>query len=482
MANTRVEHDCLGEMTLPDSCLWGIQTERMLKVSGTAGLSVFFYPDLHRAIFKIKKACAQANVDAGALDPEIGAAIVEAADRALAGAYDDAFPLDMWQGGGYTCVNMNVNEVLGNAANEILTGHKGQDRVHPNTHVNMAQSTNDVIPSAEHLAAAPRIDAIFAELSLLADSLENKAKEFEHVVKIGRTCLQDALPVTLGQEFSGYASLIRRLAKKFMALRPRCFELVMGGSAVGTGLGADPGYKAAFYKRMSEIAGEPVVPAENLFDGFQNMDFFVELSALLKTTATSLSKISKDLRLLSSGPRAGYMEMELPALSPGSSIMPGKINPTVPEMVIQIAHQVIGNDAAVSVAYEEGELDLNVWDATFYKCVFESFELVGRELPLLRKFCIDGIRANEENCRRDAERSTALSTVPAALFGYPVGVKVAHEAARTGKTVKEVVLELGLMTPAEADEMIDPRLMTEPEKMAEALQRFKQKRDAGSKD
>lgn len=473
MTDTRIERDCLGEMEIPNDRYYGIQTSRMLKVSGTARQPVIFYPGMYRALFRIKKACALANAEIGAMDADVARAIAKAADLALTGRYDDQFPLDMWQGGGYTCVNMNVNEVLGNLANELMTGHKGQDKVHPNTHVNKGQSTNDTIPSATHLAIAPELDRIVAGLDALAESFSAKAEEFKDVVKVGRTCWQDALPLTLGQEFSGFAALTRRLAAKGRALRPGCFEIVMGGSAVGTGLGAEPGYMDALYRHLSEEYREPVRPMENLFDGFQNPDFVVTVSGWVKEAATSLSKISKDLRLMGSGPRSGWMEIEIPALSPGSSIMPGKINPTVPEMVIQIAHQVAGNDVAVTMAYDEGELDLNVWDATFYKCLFESLQLVAAELVILKRDCVDGIRANRARCLHEAESSIALSTVVAATFGYPKGVEVAHYCEKHGVTVKAAVVAMGLMNEADAARMIDPMLMTEPAEMARAIAAFK---------
>ena len=474
---TRIERDCLGEMEIDDASYFGIQTHRMMKVSGAAGYPVIAYPDLHRALFQIKKACAKANAEVGALDAQVAQAIVSACDKLLEGGYEKEFPLDMWQGGGYTCVNMNVNEVIGNLANEILTGHKGSDQVHPNTHVNMAQSTNDTIPSATHLAIAPRLDVIIKRLQALQSSFEKKADEFKDVVKVGRTCWQDALPLTLGQEFGGYASLITRLIKKLQAVRPGCFELVMGGSAVGTGLGASSGYMQAFYKHISSDLGEKVSTQANIFDGFQNPDFFVTVSGLIKEVATSLSKISKDLRLMSSGPRSGFMEITLPALSPGSSIMPGKINPTVPEMVIQIAHQVVGNAVAIAMADDEGELDLNVWDATFYKCLFENLQLVGEEILILKRDCIDGITANHDRCRDEAQSSLAISTVVAATQGYPLGVKVAHYAEEKGLTVKEAVLEMGLMTKAEADHLLDPMLLVDPEKMAQAIAEWRAGKD-----
>lgn len=478
MADTRIERDCLGEMEIPNDRYYGIQTTRMKKVSGAAHLPIVFYPDIFRAMAHIKKAAARANASVGALDPEIAEAIAEAADKTLDGSYDKEFPLDFWQGGGYTCLNMNVNEVLGNMANEILTGHKGQDKVHPNTHVNMGQSTNDTIPSATHLAIVPRIDALIGELRTLAKAFEKKSAEFADVVKVGRTCWQDALPLTVGQEFSGYASVVNRLIKKLERVRPDCLEIVMGGSAVGTGLSGAPGYKDAFYKFISEDLGETVTPMDNLFDGFQNSDTVVTVSGIVKEVACTLSKFAKDLRLMSSGPRAGWMELELPALSPGSSIMPGKINPTVPEMVIQIAHQVIGNDVAVSVALYDGELDLNVWDSTFYKCLFESFTLVEEETKIFCRDCVEGIKANRERCMKEARGSIAISTIVATCFGYPTGVKVAHYCEQHGCDVHQAVQEMGLMTKEEADWLVDPILMTEPEKIADAAAEFKKKHAA----
>lgn len=293
MTRMRLERDCLGEMEIPDEHYYGIQTHRMVKVSGAAGYPVIAYPDMHRALFQIKKACAKANAEIGAMDQTVADAIVKACDRLLTEDFSAEFPLDMWQGGGYTCVNMNVNEVIGNMANEIATGHKGCEVVHPNTHVNMAQSTNDTIPSATHLAIAPRLDLIIERVEALQKSFEAKAVEFKDVVKVGRTCWQDALPLTLGQEFGGYASLMKRLAVKLRALRPGCFELIMGGSAIGTGLGAASGYMDAFYRHISADLNEDVRPMDDIFDGFQNGDFFVTVSGVIKEVATSLSKICR---------------------------------------------------------------------------------------------------------------------------------------------------------------------------------------------
>ncbi len=476
MTNFRTEKDCLGEMQIPDSDYYGIQTHRMEKVSGCAGLPVIFYPDMHYALAQIKKAAAKANGRIGAMPQEVADAIVQACDEVLTGKYNDQFPLDMWQGGGYTCVNMNVHEVVSNRANEILTGEKGTSKVHPNTHVNMGQSTNDTIPSATHLGMIGRVDKMICELTKLAKSFRNKQEEFKDIVKVGRTCWQDALPLTLGQEFGGFASVTERLVRKLQHLRPGCFEIVMGGSAVGTGFSAAPGYKETIYEELTKQYGEKVSPMEDLFDGFQNPDFIVEMSGTVKEVAMTLSKICKDLRLMSSGPRSGFMEIQLPALSPGSSIMPGKINPTVPEMVIQISHQVVGNDVAIAMAYDEGELDLNVWDATFYKCLFESFQLVNSEIEILRVHCVDGIKANAARCAQEANSSIALSTVVATALGYPMGVKVAHYCEANNKTVKEAVIEMGLMTEEEAQKLVDPMLMTNPHAMAPVVDAFKKEK------
>lgn len=476
MNKYRIERDCLGEMEIPDNCYYGIQTTRMMSVSGCANLPVSFFPDMHKALAQIKKAAARANSKIGAMNNNIAEAIAQACDEVIEGKFADQFPLDMWQGGGYTCVNMNINEVVGNRANEILTGKKGSDKVHPNTHVNMGQSTNDTIPSATHLGMIARFDELIRELELLSVSLRAKEKEFKDVVKVGRTCLQDALPLTLGQEFGGYASVIERLRNQAVSMRTGCFEIVMGGSAVGTGFSAEPGYMDAFYEEISKQYEQTITPVKDLFDGFQNPDFIVEVSGLVKKVAMTLSKISKDLRILGSGPRSGLMEINLPALSPGSSIMPGKINPTVPEMVIQISHQVTGNDVAISMAYDEGELDLNVWDATFYKCLFESFQLVNAELPILRKHCIDGITANKQRCEDEANASIALSTVVAAALGYPLGVKVAHYCEKNNVSVKEAVVQMGLMTSEGADKLVNPMLMANPEAAAQVVAEFKKEK------
>lgn len=473
---TRIERDCLGEMEIPDDLYYGIQTTRVMGVSGVLGEKVIKYPYLHRALTQMKKAAALANAEIGALSPEIAQAIAWACDQVLTGKYDDQFPLDMFQGGGYTCVNMNINEVVGNLANEHLTGHKGQDKVHPNTHVNMGQSTNDVVTSAEHLCIYPALDLLAPELDKLADAFQRKADEFADVVKVGRTCLQDAVPLTLGQEFGGYAEFCRRQAANIRGLRDECFELIVGATAVGTGMGAAPGYQEAFYRHLSAQLGENVRSTKNLFDGMQNDDFCVKVSAAVKQAACGISKIAKDLRIMSSGPRAGFGEITLPSLSPGSSIMPGKINPILPELVSQVAQQTCGNDVVISMAFEQGELEISVWAPTLYKNLFESFDLLTKVIPLFIEKCINGIEANRERCSKEARETIALSTVVAATLGYPEGVKVSHYAQEHNLAVADAVLEMGIMTKEEAELLLDPALLVDPTRMSEAIAKWKKQK------
>ena len=474
----RKEHDCLGEMELPDSVYYGIQTMRVQGISAISGIPVITYPYLHDRLIRIKKAAALANAEIGALDKEIADAIAWAADKVLAGGYEDQFPLDMYQGGGYTCVNMNVNEVLAHLANEKLTGHKGYDAVHPNTHVNMGQSTNDVVTSAERLAVAPAIDALLPPLRELGKVLRAKQKEFADVVKVGRTCLQDAVPMTLGQEFGGYATVVERQADLIAALRKDCFEIIVGATAVGTGMGSFPGYQEAFYKHMSKELGEPVKRTADLFDGMQNDDFYVQVSAMVKQAACAVSKIAKDFRILSSGPRAGFGEISVPSLSPGSSIMPGKINPIAMELMSQVAQQTCGNDLVISMAFEQGELEINVWAPTLYKNLFESFSLFTKALPVFTEKCVRGVTANRERCNEQAHATLALSTVVAATLGYEEGVRVSLYAHEKNLTVRQTVKELGIMTDAEANLLLDPMLLTDPDKMAKALDTWRKQKAA----
>lgn len=454
---------------LPDDVYYGIQTQRVKELSSLTGTPVIRYPYLHNRLAYMKKAAALANKQIGELDPDIAEAIAWAADRVLAGGYEEHFPIDILQGGGYTCVNMNMNEVLAHLANEKLTGHKGYDRVHPNTHVNMGQSTNDMITSAGVMAIGPAIDALLPHLIDLHIALEEKIVEFQDVIKVGRTCLQDAVPMTLGQEFSGYASLIARQIENIRSLRKDCNTIIVGATAVGTGMGAFPGYQDAFYQILQDELKETITLHSNLFDGMQNGDYYIKVSAAVKQAACSLSKIAKDMRLLSSGPRGGFGEISLPALSPGSSIMPGKINPIAPELMTQAAQITIGNDMVITTAVEQGELEINVWEPTIYKCLFESFHVLTNAIPVFSNKCIKGITANREVCLRYASSTLALSTVVSTALGYTEGVRVSHYAHTNGLTVRQAVLEMKIMSEQEANLLLDPALLANPEKMSQAL-------------
>lgn len=470
----RREHDCLGEMDVPDEAYYGVQTIRASQNFPISGIPVIRYPLYIDRLARIKRAAAKANKVCGALDPTIADAIVDAAGKLLKGGYEDQFPLDVFQGGGYTSVNMNMNEVLAHLANEIITGHKGYDAVHPNTHVNMGQSTNDVMPSALRLLCAPLIDELTTVLEQTHTVLKGKAGEFKDVVKVGRTCLQDALPITLGKEFGGYASLIERHIKLLKGIRPECLILTVGGTAVGTGLGTAPGYCEAFYKYISEDLGETVTVDQDIYDGMQNADFYTRVHGLVKSTACGFSKIARDMRLMSSGPRAGLGEISIPAVQAGSSIMPGKINPVMPEVVNQIAYQICGNDMAVTMAVEAGELDLNVWEPVFMKNIGESFLLLTNAAREFTARCLAGVVANRESCARDAHNTLALATVTAATLGYEEGVRVAHYAADKNVSIREAVLALGVMREKDADTLLDPALLTESEKSSMLFMAWKQ--------
>lgn len=467
----RKEKDALGEMLIPEEVYYGIQTERARQNFNVSGQTTEDFPKYIWSIAAIKKAAALANKEIGALDVEVADAITQAADEILEGKKYHEFPIDIFQGGGGTSTNMNANEVIANRANEIITGYKGYDKVHPNTHVNMGQSTNDVIPSAMKIATYFYLSELIDESRNLEKVLTDKKEEFKNVVKLGRTCLQDAVPITLGQEFSGYAHFVHRQIEKLEEVMRKCTAIPLGATAIGTELSTFTGYSESVYARLTDLLGIPVTKEENFFDGLQNADIYIEVSSAIKSLATGLSKIATDLRILSSGPRAGLNEIELPAVQPGSSIMPGKVNPVMPELMNQIGYQICGNDVAITMAVEGGELDLNVWEPVIIKCLFESCRLLTNSIPLFTQKCIKGIKANEEICKKYAESSIALSTVIASLFGYKTGSMIAQKATDENKTIKEVSLELGILSNEEVEEYLDPIVLTNPEKSAEILKK-----------
>lgn len=473
----RTDTDLLGTIEIPDDTYYGIQTTRSIYLGDISFSKLNFYPEVVEAVIKVKRACALANVDIGAMKPEIGEAIVAACNEILDGKLSDQFVVDMYAGGGAIAINMNVNEVIANRANEILTGRKGYDKVHPNTHVNMCQSTNDAIPSAMkivcHSAATKLIDAV----KLLEKSLNNKVDEFGDAVKLARTCLNDALPITFAQEFSGYASGISRQRKRLESAMSDWLSLTLSGTAVGTGVGTMPGYREAVYKRLQETVHPTIRCSDNIFDGMQNADDYLYLSGLVKCLAVTISKMCYDLKLMASGPFAGFGEINLPAVQAGSSIMPGKVNPAIPEMLIQVAQQTCGNDQVITMAVEKGELDLNIFDQILLKSVLDSMSLLTKAIPILCCRCIDGLSINQQKSLSDAERTTALVTMVSVVHGYKTGLKIALESIEKKIPVKEAAIATGQFTKEQADEFFDPLLLTSPERMHDLLTRYKALRD-----
>lgn len=468
----REESDSLGKLMIPDQAYYGIQTERARQNFTVSGITVAHVPHYLWSIAAIKQAAAKANMKIGALDSSIAKAVMQAAQEVMDHEFDDQFPLDVFQGGGGTSTNMNMNEVIANRANEILTGKKGYDTVDPNTHVNMGQSTNDVIPASMKMTCRKNILSLVQEVEKLEHILQLKTDKFANVVKLARTCLQDAVPITLGQQFSGYYSQTKRLKQALITANKEALHLPLGATAVGTSLSVQEGYIENVYAELRNITQEQYTPEENFFDGLQNGDTYLEIAAQLKKLAAFLSKMATDFRIQGSGPRAGFNELIIPATQPGSSIMPGKINPVMPELINQIAYQVIGNDTTITMAVEGGELDLNVWEPVIIKALFESCRLLTNAIPLFIEKCIAGIEPNVEVCKQYAEQSTALATVIATLFGYKVGSAVVKKAFEQNTSVKEVVLAEQLLTPAQALYLLDPMVMTDVKASAAAIKRY----------
>ena len=457
--DVRVERDSLGEVEVPSDAYWGAQTQRAVENFPISGLT--FGRRFVRALGIVKKAAAAANRDLGLLDDEIADPIIEAAAEVIAGDHDDQFPVDVFQTGSGTSSNMNANEVIANRAAERLGESIGDRAVHPNDHVNYGQSSNDVIPTAMHVSAleAVRRDLIPA-LETLRDELARKQDEFDGVVKTGRTHLQDATPVRLGQEFAGYRTQIEKGVTRVDAAADHLAELALGGTAVGTGLNTHP----EFPKRTAEyVAAEtdlPFRPADNHFEAQAAHDAMTETHGALRTVAGSMNKIANDLRLLASGPRNGLGEIEQPENQPGSSIMPGKINPVVAEAVNQVHKQVVGNDAAVAAGAAEGQIDLNLYKPVIAYNTLQSTALLSNAAETFGERFVTKLDANEAVCEEQVERSMALATALNPTIGYDKASEVAKAALREGRTIRDVVVEKGYLTPAEADEVLDPESMT----------------------
>jgi aspartate ammonia-lyase len=463
MNKTRTEHDLLGERQVPIGSYFGIQTLRALENFEISRIPISHYPQFIDALAYVKKAATIANQQLGLLETEIADAISQACDEILAGKFREEFAVDAIQGGAGTSTNMNANEVIANRANEILGGALGvYDRVHPNNHVNMSQSTNDVYPTALRLALHSKLETLLAEMTTLQGLFAQKGAEFADVIKMGRTQLQDAVPMTLGQEFDAYAVTIGEDIQRVMEAQTLIREINMGATAIGTGLNAHPMYAALVTQKIRELSGIPVSKAANLVEATQDTGAYVQLSGVLKRVATKLSKICNDLRLMASGPRAGLGEINLPRMAPGSSIMPGKVNPVIPEVVNQVAFQVIGNDVAVTIAAEAGQLELNVMEPLIAYNLFSSIDMLGRACHTLGERCIRGITANRDVCRRYVENSIGLVTALNPLLGYEKASEIAKEALETGGSVYEIVLAKGYLSQEELEDLLTPENMTRP--------------------
>ena len=457
----RVEHDPLGEHTVPSDAYYGIQTARAVENFPISGLHA--PTDLVTATVLIKKAAARANVELGRLEPRVGEAIMKAADEIVGGALRDQFVVDVYQAGAGTSHNMNANEVLANRASELLGGAKGEYRlVHPNDHVNMGQSTNDVFPSATRVALLLGHGPLVEAARALAASLHRKAVDFASVLKVGRTHLQDAVPMTLGQEFGGYASCIDRGADDVVRAAEQLKEMNLGATAVGTGLNAGEELTRRMVKYLSTSIDIEIVPASNRFRVTQSMGDVLAYSGAMRRLAIELGKVASDLRLLSMGPRAGLGEIALPAVQPGSSIMPGKVNPSVPEMVNQVCYQVVGCDTTVCVAAEAGQLELNVMMPVIAWNALHASTILRNAMRALKTRTVDGITADEERIRELLERSTALATALSPYIGYEKTAEIAKESVATGKPIRAIVLERNLIEADELDRILSVEAMTRP--------------------
>ena len=439
MQTTRLESDSIGTMEVPADAYYGVQAlraKRNFPITGTK-----LHPTFLRNLAQVKKAAAITNYNAGLLKKDISDAILQACDEVLDGKWADQFIVDAIQGGAGTSANMNMNEVLANRAGELLGDTKGSYRlVHPNDHVNMAQSTNDVIPTAGKLTVLDLLEPLICELQRLEDALSAKASEFDDVITMGRTQLQDAVPIRLGQVFHGYASMVARDRKRIERSREEMYTVNLGGTAVGTAINVSPSYFSRIVPNLRELTGYPLHQAADLFDATENLDGFVAISGVVKTCAVDLSKMCNDLRLLSSGPKTGFGEINLPAKQNGSSIMPGKVNPVIPEVVRQVAFHIVGHDATITMAAEAGQLELNAFEPVVFCNLFDSISTLTNACATLIDNCITGITANRNHCKDLMESSAGIATALCPYIGYKAAAAIAKNAVRTGRSVRSLVL------------------------------------------
>ncbi|GMQ53929.1 MULTISPECIES: aspartate ammonia-lyase [Pseudomonadaceae] len=465
--NTRSEHDLLGDLDVPEDAWYGIQTLRAAANFAITGVPISHFPELIQALAQVKQASALTNRDFGLLSQEKTDAIVSACEDIASGLYHDQFIVDVIQGGAGTSTNMNANEVIANVALAKLGHGRGEYRyLHPNDDVNRSQSTNDAYPTAACLGIQFAADNFVPALASLKAALEDKGREFAHILKMGRTQLQDAVPMTLGQEFDAFAV---NLGEDIDRIREACAllcEVNLGGTAIGTGINTPDGYSAKVVARLAEVSGKPLVPACNLVEATSDMGAFVFFSGILKRLAIKLSKMSNDLRLLSSGPRTGLGEIQLPPMQPGSSIMPGKVNPVIPEAMNQTAYQVIAADLAVTLAAEAGQLQLNAMEPMIIYNLLNSLKMLKEACQMLEHRCIRGIIANEQACAAHVDNSIGIITALVPHIGYSNASRIAHTALMTGSTVKALIIEENLMSESELNRLLSPQSMLAPQKAA----------------
>ena len=461
--STRIEHDLIGEKEISNDCYYGIQTARAVENFHITGVKLSSFKTFIESLAKVKKSAALANYELDLLDEKKKNAIVKACDRIILGKYHEQFVVDMIQGGAGTSTNMNANEVIANIGLEIMNHKKGEYKyLHPNNDVNLSQSTNDAYPTALRIALYEKLGEFIDALSYLQKAYENKANELKGIIKMGRTQLQDAVPMTLKQEFMSFAVMTFEDIQRVDEARQLVREMNMGATAIGTGINAHPDYTKLVEKKLQEVTGRPFVTAGDLVEATQDTGAYVQISGVLKRVATKTSKICNDLRLLSSGPRTGLNEINLPAMQPGSSIMPGKVNPVIPEVVNQVCFQVIGSDVTITMASEGGQLQLNVFEPVIGYNLFSSMNMMIRAFKTLADKCIVGITANKQRCYDSVLNSIGLVTALNPYLGYENSTIVAKEALESGRSVYDIVLEKKLLVKNELDDIIKPENMIEP--------------------
>ena len=463
---TRIEYDLIGSLEIPMECKYGVQTLRAIDNFPITGIGLNRYPNIVKYLGVIKKAAAVANYETGKISKEIYEGIVKACDDVMAGKYNDQFPVDVIQGGAGTSTNMNANEVIANVALEYMGHQPGQyEFCSPNDHVNGSQSTNDAYPCAVHLAMYADHLEMVKHLDMLIESLEKKAKEYENIIKMGRTQLQDAVPMTLGLTFNAFAQSMKNEKAHLLEAAKELLYSNMGATAIGTGICSEPEYAEKCIAALRQITGWDIKLAEDLVAATSDTTCMVGYSSALRRVAVKLNKICNDLRLLGSGPRCGLHEFDLPARQPGSSIMPGKVNPVIPEVMNQICYKVIGNDACVAMCAQEAQMELNAMEPTMAQCCFESAEIMMNGFDTLRENCVDGIKANEEQCLKYVKDSFGIVTALNPIIGYKNSTKIAKKAMATGGRVYDIVLEEGILTKEELDTILAPENMIKPVKL-----------------